>query len=388
MGNLFAASVVSTVQDFLVAGMPTLLFWRMKIPFRQKVALGAVFAVGFVLCFTAIVRFIFSYRVYFASYDVTWEAYYGWLFTSIEVLLGCIVASAPALKVFFRRYLLTRFTYYYDDNNYGAGGTRTEGSFNRSLSGTTAEGAHNVANKRPHSFPQRISRLFSGVSSSPSEQRHWDEKRNHKGPSSDPESSSVARTDAQQSSRFSTPLKSLCEAGDRGGSGRVNEEEPSALRMGGPYDDISLNPEMWIGQAITSSSPSPPPGEDMNGRTSSDRDEPGPHNSETWFHAKDGTQGHSWSRAEGTSNNVSAYSMSGAATTRTTVSGDRKTDGNIREAPNTSYSGETVGKPSPASFGTTGEREHRDVTEAFSEPIYRSWVEGMPPHSVPSRRAR
>ena len=42
-----AASVISMIQDFLACGMPILLFWKLRLPRRQKIALGAIFGVGF-----------------------------------------------------------------------------------------------------------------------------------------------------------------------------------------------------------------------------------------------------------------------------------------------------------------------------------------------------
>jgi hypothetical protein len=39
------------------------------------------------------------------TYDITWIAYYGWVWTTLEAQLAVICASAPSLKVFFNRYL-------------------------------------------------------------------------------------------------------------------------------------------------------------------------------------------------------------------------------------------------------------------------------------------
>lgn len=41
------ASIISIIQDFLACGMPTLLFWKLRLPRRQKIALGGIFGVGF-----------------------------------------------------------------------------------------------------------------------------------------------------------------------------------------------------------------------------------------------------------------------------------------------------------------------------------------------------
>jgi hypothetical protein len=46
----------------------------------------------------------YAIYVYYYTYDITWYAAYGWVWTAVEADLGVICASAPALKVFFRRY--------------------------------------------------------------------------------------------------------------------------------------------------------------------------------------------------------------------------------------------------------------------------------------------
>jgi hypothetical protein len=45
-GNVLAASAISIIQDFLACGLPIILFWKLKMPLRQKIALGAIFSVG------------------------------------------------------------------------------------------------------------------------------------------------------------------------------------------------------------------------------------------------------------------------------------------------------------------------------------------------------
>jgi hypothetical protein len=43
---LVASAVVSAVQDFVACGMPMILFWKLRIPKQQKIALGGIFALG------------------------------------------------------------------------------------------------------------------------------------------------------------------------------------------------------------------------------------------------------------------------------------------------------------------------------------------------------
>jgi hypothetical protein len=49
-------------------------------------------------------RTYYSIYIYYGTYDITWYAFYAWIWTALEANLGVICASAPALKVFFRRY--------------------------------------------------------------------------------------------------------------------------------------------------------------------------------------------------------------------------------------------------------------------------------------------
>ncbi|KAH7128806.1 hypothetical protein B0J11DRAFT_279797 [Dendryphion nanum] len=97
--------VVSTVQDFVICALPVFLVWNLQISKRQKVALIGIFGLGLLTCVCGIMRTYYAIYVYYYTYDITWIAYYGWIWTALEADLGVICASAPALKVFFRRYL-------------------------------------------------------------------------------------------------------------------------------------------------------------------------------------------------------------------------------------------------------------------------------------------
>jgi hypothetical protein len=41
------SAIISAIQDFIACGMPMAVFWKLSIPKRQRIALGAIFAVGF-----------------------------------------------------------------------------------------------------------------------------------------------------------------------------------------------------------------------------------------------------------------------------------------------------------------------------------------------------
>ncbi|RAR09048.1 integral membrane protein [Stemphylium lycopersici] len=79
---IVACAAISSVQDFVICLLPILLIWNLQISKRQKFGLCGVFV----------------------TYDITWIAYYGWVWTTLEAQLAVICASAPSLKVFLNRY--------------------------------------------------------------------------------------------------------------------------------------------------------------------------------------------------------------------------------------------------------------------------------------------
>ncbi|KAI8942174.1 hypothetical protein NX059_000262 [Plenodomus lindquistii] len=103
--DLVAASTVSAVQDAIAAFLPTTLYWHLQMPRKRKLAVGCVFALGYLVCAVAITRIYYVYRIFDNElYDSTWESWPAWLLAMIEIQLGAIVASAPALKAFVTHY--------------------------------------------------------------------------------------------------------------------------------------------------------------------------------------------------------------------------------------------------------------------------------------------
>jgi hypothetical protein len=49
------------------------------------------------------VRFYYTYKIFYTTYDVTWYCNRAWLWLGVESHLGIICASAPALKYYFRK---------------------------------------------------------------------------------------------------------------------------------------------------------------------------------------------------------------------------------------------------------------------------------------------
>jgi rhodopsin domain-containing protein len=103
--QLLIENAIFIVQDIVTYVLPITLFWKLQMPFRQKLALAVLFGLGFLGCICAIIRFEFLFRTFYRTYDAPWAVAWAWFWTGFEVHVAAICASAPALKVFFKRYL-------------------------------------------------------------------------------------------------------------------------------------------------------------------------------------------------------------------------------------------------------------------------------------------
>ena len=103
---VMSAFVISFLQDFIATTLPFTLYWKMlwMLPVRQMVAMGAIFAIGYIVCVIAVVRIYYTYIVFYVSYDMSWMSRYIWIWMLLEIFVASMCASAPGLKVFFRNY--------------------------------------------------------------------------------------------------------------------------------------------------------------------------------------------------------------------------------------------------------------------------------------------
>jgi hypothetical protein len=105
-------SIVSTTQDLVTAILPTLLYWNLQIPLRQKVAIFRIFAIGYSVVALGALRSYYAWRTFYATYDVTWSTWDSTLIMMLEQHIGALCANAPSLKQFakysFRETLTSR----------------------------------------------------------------------------------------------------------------------------------------------------------------------------------------------------------------------------------------------------------------------------------------
>lgn len=98
------AGILSVVSDLYAVALPCLMLRHFDAPRRQKIALMVVFSFGLLVVGAGAARtYYFNGLAY--TLDETWLGYDIFVWAQLELQLAIICASAPALRVFFRRYL-------------------------------------------------------------------------------------------------------------------------------------------------------------------------------------------------------------------------------------------------------------------------------------------
>lgn len=95
---LFAASVINIFTDFLVTALPMPLIWSLKLPARQRLAVISIFGVGVVVNVAGSIRTYFVWKSFVVGYDTTWMGWPVLIAAAVEINLGLICSSAPALR--------------------------------------------------------------------------------------------------------------------------------------------------------------------------------------------------------------------------------------------------------------------------------------------------
>lgn len=118
------AGVCAAISDLYAVALPCVITWHHKVPRRQRIALNAIFCLGFVVVAAGGVRTYWliskslpliakcscslsktRITVTSTSKDVIRSAFNLFVWAQFELQVGIMCASAPALRVFFRRYL-------------------------------------------------------------------------------------------------------------------------------------------------------------------------------------------------------------------------------------------------------------------------------------------
>lgn len=98
------SGALSVFSDFYSVILPVGMLRHFETDRRKKLALNAVFSLGLLVVAAGSVRTYYLARLG-TGYDITWIGFNVYIWSDLEVQLAIICASAPVLRVLFRRYL-------------------------------------------------------------------------------------------------------------------------------------------------------------------------------------------------------------------------------------------------------------------------------------------
>ncbi|KAK0887819.1 hypothetical protein LTR02_016883 [Friedmanniomyces endolithicus] len=98
------AGTLSVFSDLYTVVLPMGMLRHFEASKRQKLALNAVFSLGLIIVAAGCVRTYYIYQLG-VDYDITWMGYHLIIWSSLELHMALICASAPSLRVFFREYM-------------------------------------------------------------------------------------------------------------------------------------------------------------------------------------------------------------------------------------------------------------------------------------------
>ncbi|OAP60014.1 hypothetical protein AYL99_05016 [Fonsecaea erecta] len=135
-----ASSAFSVAGDLYSTLLPLILVYHLELPRRQKIALYALFALGFMAVAAGLVRTVLMYNLLNVDYDFTWKLWLTWIWAVLELYLALLAASAPSLKPFFRHFFVESISSFARGSRrrgeYGNGNSQRAGAGKVSAGGT------------------------------------------------------------------------------------------------------------------------------------------------------------------------------------------------------------------------------------------------------------
>lgn len=152
--TLLSHAIAAIMSDLLVWALPLPALYRAKLPLSQRIALIVLFSFGLVVILAACIRTYYIHVVVQVSYDVTWDSFYLWIWTSIEMELGIICGCVPWLKSLFKVWQTKRAgTRASGSTGANSRTLRSDGRSRKTMSDAGA--VYRMDNRRKYSNPTR-----------------------------------------------------------------------------------------------------------------------------------------------------------------------------------------------------------------------------------------
>ncbi|OCK79163.1 hypothetical protein K432DRAFT_76178 [Lepidopterella palustris CBS 459.81] len=98
----YGQAAFNILSDIVILALPVPVLWSLQMHRNKRIALVAIFSVGFVAVIASIIR-VYALHVYTVGTDTPYNGAYILLWSQIEINVAIISASIPSLKPLFKR---------------------------------------------------------------------------------------------------------------------------------------------------------------------------------------------------------------------------------------------------------------------------------------------
>ncbi len=88
-------TIVSTILDFVIVLLPIPMVSRLRIPWRQRIGVGCLFAVGLFICVAGSCRTYYLWYVMYGTWDHNWHSSKIYIATLLETSIAIVCIDRP-----------------------------------------------------------------------------------------------------------------------------------------------------------------------------------------------------------------------------------------------------------------------------------------------------
>ncbi|KAI9723727.1 MAG: hypothetical protein M1812_001027 [Candelaria pacifica] len=104
-GYMMAFGIITIFLNFFTLAMSVPPIWCLELHVKQKLAALSLFSMGIVVCIAGIVQVYYVQQSLVSSYDETWTGWPLWLCSAVEVDVGILCVSLPAIRPLLAKYV-------------------------------------------------------------------------------------------------------------------------------------------------------------------------------------------------------------------------------------------------------------------------------------------
>lgn len=102
---MLSFSVITIFLDFILLLLPVPIIRSLQLSKKQRLAVCGLFFTGFIVCISGIVHAYYVDKALVHSYDETWDGWPLWVASAIQVDLGILCVSVPAIRPLLAIYI-------------------------------------------------------------------------------------------------------------------------------------------------------------------------------------------------------------------------------------------------------------------------------------------